>query len=100
MARLTEHELDLIQQNRRAPWRAWNDPIDLLLIARRFRASYLAEATGLNRLRETLSASIVGPLVQGMRRRDTIRALGYDHMDTPHLDRLVNEGVTFTNCHI
>lgn len=31
---------------------------------------------------------------------DTIRALGYSHMDTPNLDRLVEEGVTFTNCHI
>ena len=31
---------------------------------------------------------------------DTIRALGYDYMETPNLDRLVEEGVTFTNCHI
>lgn len=85
MARLTEHELDLIQQNRRPQWRAWNDPIDLLLIARRFRASYLAEATGLKHLRETLSAAIVEPLVQGMRRRDTIRAL--DRLD----DRMLRD---------
>jgi arylsulfatase A-like enzyme len=33
-------------------------------------------------------------------RYDTIGALGYPHVDTPHLDRLVDEGVTFTNCHI
>ena len=31
---------------------------------------------------------------------DTICALGYDYMETPNLDRLVQEGVTFTNCHI
>jgi len=33
-------------------------------------------------------------------RFDTVAALGYGYMDTPHLDRLVAEGVTFTNCHI
>ena len=33
-------------------------------------------------------------------RLDTIAALGNEHMDTPHLDRLVEEGVTFTNCHV
>ncbi|MFB6295815.1 MAG: sulfatase [Halobacteriales archaeon] len=33
-------------------------------------------------------------------RFDTINALGYEHMDTPNLDRLVEEGVTFTDCHI
>ncbi len=39
-------------------------------------------------------------IVTDQQRYDTIRALGFDYMDTPHLDRLVNEGVTFTNCHI
>lgn len=33
-------------------------------------------------------------------RFDTINSLGADHMDTPNLDRLVEEGVTFTDCHI
>lgn len=33
-------------------------------------------------------------------RFDTINALGADHMDTPHFDRLVEEGVSFTDCHI
>jgi arylsulfatase A-like enzyme len=35
-------------------------------------------------------------------RLDTIAALeqGHDHMETPHLDRLVEEGVAFTDCHI
>lgn len=33
-------------------------------------------------------------------RFDTINALGADFMDTPNLDRLVNEGVSFTNSHV
>jgi arylsulfatase A-like enzyme len=33
-------------------------------------------------------------------RFDTINALGAEFMDTPNLDRLVEEGVTFTDCHI
>ncbi len=33
-------------------------------------------------------------------RFDTIHALGAEHMDTPNLDRLVNEGVSFTNSHV
>ena len=33
-------------------------------------------------------------------RYDTIRALGYHYMHTPNLDRLINEGVTFTNCFV
>ncbi|MEM6916871.1 MAG: sulfatase-like hydrolase/transferase [Verrucomicrobiota bacterium] len=39
-------------------------------------------------------------IITDQQRFDTISALGYPHMDTPHLDRLVNEGVTFTQCHI
>ena len=39
-------------------------------------------------------------IVTDQQRFDTINALGFPYMDTPHLDRLVNEGVTFTNCHI
>jgi len=39
-------------------------------------------------------------IITDQQRFDTINALGYDYMDTPHLDRLVNEGVTFTNCHV
>ncbi len=39
-------------------------------------------------------------IITDQQRFDTIRALGYDYMDTPNLDRLVNEGVTFTNCHV
>ena len=39
-------------------------------------------------------------IITDQQRFDTIQALGYPYMDTPHLDRLVAEGVTFTNCHI
>jgi arylsulfatase A-like enzyme len=33
-------------------------------------------------------------------RFDTIRALGAGHMDTPNLDRLVREGISFDNCFV
>ena len=33
-------------------------------------------------------------------RFDTINALGASHMETPNLDRLVDEGVIFTDCHV
>ncbi len=39
-------------------------------------------------------------IITDQQRYDTIRALGFDHMDTPHLDRLVREGVHFENCFI
>ena len=39
-------------------------------------------------------------ILTDQQRYDTIRELGFDHMDTPHLDRLVREGTTFTNCHV
>lgn len=39
-------------------------------------------------------------IITDQQRYETIRALGYDYMDTPHLDRMVNEGVTFSQCHI
>ncbi len=39
-------------------------------------------------------------IITDQQRYDTIAALGFPYMDTPNLDRLVNEGVTFTNCHI
>jgi len=39
-------------------------------------------------------------IITDQQRFDTIAALGFPYMETPHLDRLVNEGVTFTNCHI
>ena len=39
-------------------------------------------------------------IITDQQRYDTIRALGFDYMDTPNLDRLVNEGVSFDNCFI
>ena len=39
-------------------------------------------------------------IITDQQRYDTIGALGYDYMDTPHLDRLFREGVIFTNCHV
>ncbi len=37
-------------------------------------------------------------IMTDQQRFDTIRALGASHMDTPNIDRLVQEGVSFTNC--
>jgi arylsulfatase len=39
-------------------------------------------------------------IITDQQRYDTIRALGYDYMDTPHLDRLVREGVSYRQCHV
>ncbi|MCA8985596.1 MAG: sulfatase-like hydrolase/transferase [Planctomycetaceae bacterium] len=39
-------------------------------------------------------------IITDQQRFDTIRALGFPYMETPHMDRLVKEGVTFTNCFI
>ena len=37
-------------------------------------------------------------IITDQQRYDTIRALGFPYMQTPHLDRLVSEGTSFTNC--
>jgi arylsulfatase len=39
-------------------------------------------------------------IMTDQQRFDTIAALGFDYVDSPHLDRLVREGNTFTNCHV
>lgn len=39
-------------------------------------------------------------IVTDQQRYDTIHALGASHMDTPNLDRLVERGVNFSNCHV
>lgn len=39
-------------------------------------------------------------IITDQQRFDTIRALGFPYMDTPNLDRLVTEGVSFNNCFI
>jgi len=39
-------------------------------------------------------------IITDQQRYDTIGALGYPYVDTPNIDRLVAEGVTFTNCFV
>ncbi len=39
-------------------------------------------------------------IITDQQRYDTINALGFPYMDTPHLDRLTREGVSFDNCHV
>ncbi len=39
-------------------------------------------------------------IITDQQRYDTIAALGFPHMDTPNLDRLVREGVSFANCFV
>jgi arylsulfatase len=39
-------------------------------------------------------------IITDQQRYDTIAALGYDYVDTPNLDRMVREGVHFTQCHV
>ncbi len=39
-------------------------------------------------------------IITDQQRYDTIAALGFPHLDTPNLDRLVREGVSFSQCHV
>ena len=39
-------------------------------------------------------------IITDQQRYDTINALGFDYVDTPNLDRLIEQGVTFQNCHV
>ncbi len=39
-------------------------------------------------------------IITDQQRYDTIAALGFPYMETPNLDRLVREGVSFGNCFI
>jgi arylsulfatase A-like enzyme len=39
-------------------------------------------------------------IITDQQRYDTIAALGFPYMDTPHMDRLVREGVAFENCFV
>ncbi|MEK6236537.1 MAG: sulfatase-like hydrolase/transferase, partial [Planctomycetales bacterium] len=39
-------------------------------------------------------------IITDQQRSDTINAHGHPHMNTPHLDRLVREGTSFSNCHV
>jgi arylsulfatase A-like enzyme len=39
-------------------------------------------------------------IITDQQRYDTIAALGFPFMETPHMDRLVREGVSFNNCFV
>ncbi len=39
-------------------------------------------------------------IITDQQRFDTINAHGYDYVDTPNIDRLVREGVSFMDCHV
>ena len=39
-------------------------------------------------------------VITDQQRYDTINALGFPYVDTPHMDRMVREGVAFTNCYV
>ena len=39
-------------------------------------------------------------VITDQQRYDTVNALGFEYMDTPVQDRLVNEGVAFSGCHV
>ncbi len=39
-------------------------------------------------------------IITDQQRYDTIAALGYPHLQTPHLDRMVGEGISFSQCHV
>ena len=38
-------------------------------------------------------------IITDQQRYDTINALGFPHMETPNLDRLVREGTSFSHCY-
>lgn len=39
-------------------------------------------------------------IITDQQRYDTIAGLGFDFMETPHLDRLIREGTHFSQCHV
>ena len=39
-------------------------------------------------------------IITDQQRYDTVGALGFPYADTPHIDRLIGEGVSFDNCYI
>ena len=39
-------------------------------------------------------------IITDQQRYDTIAALGASHIDTPNIDRLVTNGVSFSDCHV
>ncbi len=87
MARLTDRELDLIQQARRSPsWRTWDEMDVILLEARRERArvmarltrrglAFLARITGAAATARVLTDRIVVPIRRDAMRRRTVNEL-------------------------
>jgi len=61
-----------------------------------------AKSGGNNRERQAVNETRphIFLVMTDQQRFDTIRALGAGHMDTPNLDRLVREGVSFRNCFV
>ena len=94
MARLTDRELDLIQQARRSPsWRTWEEMDLILLEARRERArvmarlmrrgfAFLVRVTGLAATARLVTERIVVPLRRDALRRRTVKELNRleDHL--------------------
>lgn len=93
MARLTDRELDMIQQARGASWREWNDLDTILLEARRNRSETmarifaqgfkgLARLTGLNSLARLVADNVVYPARKWTMHRRTIAELRHldDHL--------------------
>ena len=39
-------------------------------------------------------------IMTDQQRYDTVRAFGYSHVDSPHIDRLAHEGVWFSHCYV
>ena len=39
-------------------------------------------------------------IITDQQRYDTIAELGFPHVDTPNLDRMVREGISFSQCHV
>ena len=86
MARLTNRELDAIQQARGAGWREWRDLDTILLEARRDRSEMIAKTfvrgfngllrlTGLNTLARLVADSVVYPARKWFMHRRTIAEL-------------------------
>ena len=55
---------------------------------------------GSTRPKDAMTQPNIILIITDQQRYDTINALGFPYMETPSLDRLVNEGVSFDNCHI
>jgi uncharacterized protein YjiS (DUF1127 family) len=82
MARLTEHEIDLIQRSRHWLHREWDDVTAILVAARHMQEAYLAKVTGLSGLVRLVTEKVIDPLRASLSRRRAIRELSQfdDHL--------------------